>query len=196
MSYPLSTRSLTMFWRRARSQPPTGALLHHRYVRTVLHYVSVRLGPGAEAEDTVAEVFAAVLQRLDHCPHPASDGAEHDPARAWILGVARRKVADAFRRRTRRREVPLEAALPSAEGDAPEAKSLAAEAARQLQAILKTLPDDQREALLLKYVDGLSLAELGPVLGRSPRAASQLLYRAREAVRRQGSAYFLAEDTP
>lgn len=195
MSYLLGIKLLRGLRSRGQTQQLTGDLLHRRYAHTVLGYVAVRLGAGPEAEDVTAEVFAALLGRLDACPHPAEDGAEHDPARAWILGVARRKVADALRKKTRRREESLPTTLLVAPGEAPEAQTLAAEAARQLRAILETLPADQREALLLKYVDGLGMAEIGAVMGRSPRAANQLLYRAREAVRQRGGAYFTMEET-
>jgi RNA polymerase sigma-70 factor, ECF subfamily len=181
---------------RARPQPWSAALLDGRYRQAVLRYVTARLGAGAEAEDAIAETFLAALARLDRCPAMAEESADHDPARAWLLGIARRKVADALRRRTRsQRETALSEMLNAPNGQRPEALALRSEAAQTLQQILANLPPDQREALLLKYVDGLSLEELGQVMGRSTRAASQLLYRAREAVRREGADYFSAEET-
>jgi RNA polymerase sigma-70 factor, ECF subfamily len=194
---PISLGGLPVWAARSRSrpQPWSAALLDRRYRQAVLRYASARVGAGSEAEDVVAETFAAALARLDACPAPVEEGAEHDPARAWLLGIARRKVADALRQKTRRRETALSETLNAPASQRPEPQALADEAARTLQAILEGLPADQREALLLKYVDGLSLIEMGRVMGRSSRAASQLLYRAREAVRRQGATYFSAEET-
>ena len=67
------------------------------------------------------------------------------------------------------------------------------ERARLLREMLAALPEDQREALLLHYVEGLPQAEMAVVLGRSPAAVNSLLQRARAAVYRQGHDYFLGE---
>ena len=90
MPYPLSLKPRALFRGRSQAQPPTGTLLHQRYARAVLTYVVTRLGQGAEADDTTAEVFAAALAGLDRCPPPADEGAQDDPARAWMIGIARR----------------------------------------------------------------------------------------------------------
>lgn len=193
---PISLGTLHRWMVRSRAAPPwSGARLHQRYGQTLLRYTTARLGPGPEAEDAAAEAFAAALARLDSCPADVGEDATEDPTRAWLLGIARRKVADSLRRRTRsQRESPLSETLPAPTAQSPEPQALADEAAQTLRTILASLASDQREALLLKYVDGLSLVELGQVLGRSPRAASQLLYRAREAARRHGADYFATKE--
>lgn len=186
-------RSALPFWKlRVIGPPPTAGELHRRYLGTVLNYVSARLGPGPEAEDVTAEVFGAAFASLHKCPRqPARE--EHDPARAWLLGIARRKVVDVHRRRKRRPEAALGPELPSAPGNDPEARMLSAEASHTLQAILDGLPELQREVLRLKYLEELSLVEIGRVLGKSPGAVGQLLYRARQSARRVGAEYFAIE---
>jgi RNA polymerase sigma-70 factor (ECF subfamily) len=164
--------------------------LPSRYLATVVRYATARLGPGAEAEDVAAEVFVAAFASWKHCPTPASDGADHDPVRAWLLGIARRKVADALRRRQRRPESELSEAQTQQEAGSPEEELLGDEALEQLKAVLAALSEDQREALRLKYVEELSLVEMGIILKRSPAAVGQLLHRARAAARLKGSAYF------
>ncbi len=76
----------------------------------------------------------------------------------------------------------------------PEADVLTKEAAKELDELLDTLPTLQREALLLKYVDELSLVEIGKTLNKSPNAVGQLLHRARQTMRERGSRYFLMEE--
>jgi RNA polymerase sigma-70 factor (ECF subfamily) len=192
---PPFTLSLTKklpapFWRRHPADAaPTAAELHRQYLRAVLSYVSARLGAGDEAEDVAADVFGAAFKNLRSCPRRAPDESG-DPVRAWLFGIARRKVADVYRRRARRPEAALGSELPAPEQQAPEARALAEEAARTLRAILDELPEMQREALRLKYLEELSLVEIGLVLGKSPAAVAQLLHRARQAVRTRGERYF------
>jgi RNA polymerase sigma-70 factor, ECF subfamily len=186
----MTTRStFALPWRRTLAiEKLTPGELPTRYLAVVVRYASARLGPGAEAEDVAAEVFVAAFASWKHCPTPTSETADHDPVRAWLFGIARRKVADALRRRQRHPESEL--SEQRAGGGSPEVELLGDEALEQLKAILAALPDDQREALRLKYIEELSLVEMGIVLKRSPAAVGQLLHRARAAARARGSAYF------
>lgn len=59
-----------------------------------------------------------------------------------------------------------------------------------VNSILDKLPDDQSQALVLKYVNGLSTDEVGSVLKRSPEAANSLLQRARQSFRELGAGTF------
>jgi RNA polymerase sigma-70 factor (ECF subfamily) len=173
------------------------AELHRRYLKEVFQYVSRRV-PRQEAEDITMQVFAAALQALPRfrgdCPH-----------RLWLLRIAHGRVADALRRRAARRETlaselvhaeagadPLAEAMASAlEG--PEAVFERAEAQRVVRRLVDRLNPDQREALLLQYVEELPIAEIAVVMGRSPAAVNSLLQRARATVFRLGRAYFLDE---
>ena len=140
----------------------------------------------------VAEVFGAAFRALSRCPAPASHGSDHDPARAWLFGIARHKVADHLRRTKNRETLPLPESLLAPGG--PESCMATAETARALRSVLEALPVLQKEALLLKYVEQLSLAEIALALGKSETAISQLLYRARQSAREHGKAYFCSEE--
>jgi RNA polymerase sigma-70 factor (ECF subfamily) len=161
--------------------------LQQRYLTGVFRYVSRRLARREDAEDVTAEVFAAAFESL---PGRRGDG---DPF-LWLLGIARRKVTDAIRRQARRRETSATemALLPeTVGGEDPQSALARAEARQELRRIVDGLRPDQREALLLQHMDGLSVSEIAVVLGRSPAAVNSLLQRARAAVYRQGQAYFL-----
>ncbi len=177
------------------ARAPTADELQRRYLPAVLNYVAARVGRGdtAEAEDITAEVFAAAFTFLHRCPElegSAPSISEHDPARAWLLGIARRKTCDSYRRRARRPQDTLTERYPAPSEQSPESQVLAEEAARTLYEILSTLPDEQREALCLRYIDELSLGDMGRLLGKSPNAVAQLLHRARQSMRVRGAAYF------
>ncbi len=175
-----------MFFRKA---PITADLLRTRYLGAVLAYVATRVEADA-AEDITVEVFGAAFRSLHRCPAPTPQEAAHDPARAWLFGIARHKVADYCR--TRRDDLPLSESLlaPSV----PEQVAECAATAKALHHVLNQLHPLQKEALLLKYVEQLSLAEIALVLGKSETAISQLLYRARQSARVHGQAYFCEEE--
>ena len=168
--------------------------LQRRYLAAVLNYAAVRVGSSgeAEAEDITAEVFAAAFAAPHRCPTISSQNHQSgdDPIRAWLFGIARRKLADSFRRRTRRPRTALLPGHPAPANQGPEPQFLRSEAAQMLQTILSKLPELQREALLLRYIDEMSLIEIGLVLGKSPNAIAQLLHRARQTARTHGAAYF------
>jgi RNA polymerase sigma-70 factor (ECF subfamily) len=157
-----------------------------------------------EAEDITAEVFAAAAAGL-------SRFRGQSPPSVWLLSIARRKIIDFWRRRSARPEtlasqladVETEAealwehARSAAGGTAaegPETLLMRAEARRVARELLAQLNADQREAVLLQYVEGLSVAEIAAVMGRSPGAITSLLHRARATLYRRGRAYFLGDD--
>ena len=166
----------------------TAEALHQRYLPDVFAYVARRVSDHQEAEDVTAEVFAAAFVAL-----PRQKGL--NGPYPWLLGIARRKVADALRRWGRRegRTSALTEETPAASSGQPEAALARRERASLIREMLATLPKDQREALLLHYVEGLPQAQVAAVLGRSPAAVNSLLQRARAAVYRQGHDYFLGE---
>jgi RNA polymerase sigma factor (sigma-70 family) len=177
-----------------RTERVTAAELHERYLKDVFRYVSRRVSRQEEAEDITAEVFAAAflgLSRFHGQCHPY----------LWLLTIARRKIIDAQRRRAARRETlvsELADDAPAAEAvwqalavaGGPEAALAKAEADRVLRELIAGLNPDQREALLLKYWERLSIAEIAVIMGRSPASVNSLLQRARTTLYRRGRAYF------
>jgi RNA polymerase sigma factor (sigma-70 family) len=133
--------------------------------RHVLAYALRRADP-ATAEDVVAETFVIAWRRLDDLP---------DQPLPWLLGVARRVLANmrrgerrrlALLDRLRREPAPVTAAVAGAEG-----RALAA---------LAALSERDREALLLHAWDGLDHAGAGTVMGCSAATFAVRLHRARE----------------
>ncbi len=153
-------------------------LLKEAYLAEIFAYASRRLPRREDAEDATAETFQAALAKV----HRMKDA---DP-RLWLYGIARRKVADMHRRAQRRREVSLHVEIPFPPSDSVERD----EARREMRRIVLRLPEDQREALLLQYLEDLSHGEIAKVMKRSPAAVNSLLQRARAQVHRDGRAYF------
>lgn len=173
----------------------TAAVLHERYLEDVFRYVLRRVPSVPEAEDITAEVFAAAAASLRRFQGQCAPYL-------WLLGIARRKIADSLRRRAVRREVlhsemtddaaasdPLWETLVAVEG--PEAALVRAEARRVVRELVAGLSPDQREAVLLQYMEQLSLAEIATVMGRSEDSVKSLLKRARAVLHQRGQDYFL-----
>jgi RNA polymerase sigma-70 factor (ECF subfamily) len=97
---------------------------------------------------------------------------------AWLIGVARHKLADHWRRRAREQRGIV---LAETGVDDPWDEHIDTEAAH---AALRQLSGSQRAALTLRYLDGLSVAEVAECLGRSLHATETLLMRAKAALRR------------
>jgi RNA polymerase sigma-70 factor (ECF subfamily) len=142
----------------------------------VLRYAFFRLGSMEDAEDVAAQVLHDARRMGERL-------ATIQDARLYMLGMTRRKVAGALRKRgrhSRARSLDDPSFLPpSTDGD------VAATHRRLLVSqVLRQLPDDQREALALKYLHGLSAEEIAPLIQRTPTAVNSLLQRAREAFAR------------
>jgi RNA polymerase sigma factor (sigma-70 family) len=139
---------------------------HHAAVRS---YVARRAGGGVGIDDAVADTFLVAWRRLDDVP---------DAPLPWLLGVARRVLADQRRSAHRRRSLVqrLRTADP-APGWAPPL-SLGPE----LASALASLTDHEREALLLVAWDELTPAEAAVAAGCSPAAFRVRLHRARRRV--------------
>ena len=182
----------------------SAAGLHERYLEDVYRYVLRHVSGIEAAEDITAEVFAAAAAGL-------SRFRGQSLPYVWLLSIARRKIIDFRRRRTARPEMlaseladaaveaeavweQVRSAAGSAAVEGPEAIVMRAEARRVARELLAQLNADQREAVLLQYVEGLSVAEIAAVMGRSPGAITSLLHRARATLYRRGRAYFLDDD--
>ena len=100
---------------------------------------------------------------------------------AWLVGVARHKLADHWRRTAREQRGLAAVAVLAEDADDPWDERLNAQVAH---AALARLPGPQRAALTLRYLDGLPVAEVAEYLGRSEPATETLLVRARAALRR------------
>lgn len=147
----------------------------------VVHYCRGRLGRMAGAydlaDDVAQEVCVAVLRAL---PRYRDEGR---PFRAWVYGIASRKVADAQRRGFREPllldELPES---PDTVGD-PEEFAVRTSEADRARRLMKYLPEQQREVLWLRIAVGYSAGETGRVLGMSAGAVRVAQHRALERLR-------------
>ncbi len=154
-------------------QPAAGAdllALYDEALPQVYGYLLSRCGQKALAEDLTAETFLAAVDTVRR-DQPVSV--------AWLIGVARHKLVDHWRRLAR--EERSLALVPTGPEPPWEDGVLDAVAAR---AVLERLGPQHRLALTLRYLDGLPVPEVARLLDRTLHATEALLVRARAAFRR------------
>jgi RNA polymerase sigma-70 factor, ECF subfamily len=140
----------------------------------VYGYLISRCGSAAVAEDLTAETFLAAADAVRRADPPAT-------STAWLVGVARHKLVDHWRRREREERGLRAVADGQPEVDDPWDVELNAFRARD---VLDQLTPTHRAALTLRYLDDLPVVEVAALLERSVRAAEGVLVRARAAFRR------------
>jgi RNA polymerase sigma-70 factor (ECF subfamily) len=147
-------------------------VLYERYVGRIYNYIYYRTGNTYDAEDLTARVF---LRALRHIGNYTDRGL---PFSAWLYRIAHNLVANWHRDNSRRREVPLEEILlPRPPGEHPEMVLLQSEEHEGLLRVIRTLPPDRQQLLILKFVEHLSNAEIGQIMGRTEGAVKSLYHR-------------------
>ncbi|MBO0728308.1 MAG: RNA polymerase sigma factor [Acidimicrobiaceae bacterium] len=146
--------------------------IYRQALPEVYGYLVARCGNVAVAEDLTAETFMAAVTATQREEPP-------DVTVGWLIGVARHKLVDHWRRSAR--EQRRLSAVAEPESEDPWEQRLDADA---VHAALRRLNGHQRGALTLRYLDGLSVADVAECLGRSVPATETLLMRAKAALRR------------
>lgn len=139
---------------------------------TVLAYATRRSDPDT-AQEVVAETFAVAWRRLDVVP---------DPAIAWLLGVARKVLAN--ERRSRARAESLTLRIVNGSGSSPDDPADVVDARVSMQAAIDRLLPAEREVLELLAWEGLSPAQAAETLGCSRAAIAVRMHRARRRLLR------------
>jgi RNA polymerase sigma-70 factor, ECF subfamily len=156
-------------------------LLYERYVDTVYRYVYVRVGSQQLAEDITSETFLRALRRLDSFSWQGRDIA------AWFITIARNLITDNAKSARFRMEVSTADMLDADTrvGSAPDVEVLERLRDERLLGAVRRLKPEQAECVVLRFLQGLSLAETAKVLGRSEGAVKQLQLRAVRSLHRE-----------
>jgi RNA polymerase sigma-70 factor, ECF subfamily len=138
---------------------------------TLLRYLHV-ITP--EAEDVAGDTWLQVVKGL-----PRFRGGE-EAFRAWLFTIARHRAVDAGRSRSRRADVPLTLTGVADQPLAPDAAELALEAisTRSVMVLIKSLPRDHAEIIMLRVVAGLEAADVALIVGKTPGAVRVTAHRA------------------
>jgi RNA polymerase sigma-70 factor (ECF subfamily) len=148
--------------------------LIRRWAMPLRRYVG-RVAGNSDADELVQDIWLRVLNGIGRLQDPAK-------IRAWLFGIAHRRLMDRFRERyatpiesdTGADDLAVEAGNPDRELEA-----------RELERGLEQLPRPEREVLSLFYLDELSLAEVAQVLAVPVGTIKSRLFRARKLLRQQ-----------
>jgi len=147
-------------------------VLYERYVARIYTYIYYRTGNSDDAEDLTARVFFRAMRHIGNYRHRGL------PFSAWLYRIAHNLVANWYRDKSRRREIPLdEFVFGHQTGDHPESELLQNEELEKLLKDIRYLPADRQQLLILKFVEHLSNAEIGRIMGRSEGAVKSLYHR-------------------
>ena len=143
----------------------------------VVRYCRARVGAaersGLSAEDVAQEVCVAAMMAL---PRYRDQGR---PFLAFVYGIAAHKVADAHRAAGRNKADPTDVVPERLSVDAgPEQQAINSDASARMDALLRVLPEKQREILILRVVVGMSAEETAEAVGSTPGAVRVAQHRA------------------
>lgn len=155
-------------------------LLYERYIERIFNYVYYRTGNLHDAEDLTARVFQRAMNHI----HNYTDRGV--PFSAWLYRIAHNLVANWHRDRSRRQEIPLnDLPIVPSKDDRPEATLVRSQDQDVLLRLIRQLPAERQTLLILKFVENLSNAEIGQIMGRSEGAVKSLYHRTLLALRDQ-----------
>lgn len=145
---------------------------------SVFRYIYYRVSDQETAEDLAAEVFVRMVERIG-----AYEQRER-PILAWLYTIAHHLVTDHYRLRSKVDPLPLEESLVAGETCQPDQTADRRQDRECLVRAMACLTEEQRQVILLKFVEDRDIAEVAAVLGKNERAIRSLQHRALAALHR------------
>ena len=156
----LETSDDLVLERAAQGDADAFGILYERYVGRIYNYIYYRTGNTHDAEDLTERVFFRAYRHISAYDNRGL------PLSAWLYRIAHNLVANWHRDNSRRREIPLEEGiLGSPHGEHPEHSLMDSEERERLLLVIRRLPAERQQLILLKFVDHLSNAEIGEYYG-------------------------------
>lgn len=159
---------------RAQEDQEAFGKLYQKYLKMVYNYVYYRVGHVEEAEDITESVFLHALLNFRRYQDRGL------PFSAWLMKIAHNLVANWYRRENRAVRVSLDsedAVELSCQAPSPEEVVESREESNRVLSLIRRLPEERQQALILRYAAGLKHREIGEVMGKSTTAVKVLLHR-------------------
>lgn len=150
-------------------------LFEEQYDR-VYRYAYLRTGNAADADDVASTTFAEAVRGIGRYQHRGT------PIAAWLFRIAHNETVDLLKRRARRLSVTLE--HPQVAHAAAPDDIASADHRREVAEALGVLKHEHRDVLMLRLVEGHSVADTARMLGKTEGAVKVMQMRALQTVRR------------
>jgi RNA polymerase sigma-70 factor (ECF subfamily) len=148
--------------------------LYRAHLRDVYSYAYYRVGNHHDAEDLTEQTFLQAYRHFERAQHESRGR----PLRPWLIRIAHNLAANLYRDRSRKPAWPID---ESTTLTAPHTTEQLVEGREELSRVLDgvhRLPDDRREALIMRFALGMDNREIARALGRSGGATKVLIHRA------------------
>ena len=148
--------------------------LYRAHVRDVYSYAYYRVGNHHDAEDLTEQTFLQAYRHFER----AQRESRGRPLRPWLIRIAHNLAANLYRDRSRKPSRPIDETTPL---PTPHTTEQLVEGREELGRILEAvrlLPNDRREALIMRFALGMDNREIARTLGRSDGATKVLIHRA------------------
>lgn len=155
--------------------------LYRLYYERIYRHVRLKVHSPVDAEDITSNVFLNAWRTIDQfIPRRESSFA------AWLYSIAHNGVIDRLRRFRDEMSLDISDKHPAAHATepGPESQIEGQLAIDELYAALETLTPEQREVVLLRFVEGLSAREVGDIMGKNEGAVRGMQFRAIDSLRR------------
>ncbi len=147
--------------------------LYDRYVDIVFRFIYYRVNDRGMAEDFTSETFLRALRRISTITYQGRDIG------AWFITIARNIVLDHMKSARHRLEITTADTIEGKESSpSPEAAVLDALSSDRLMHAVKQLGDEQRDCVMLRFIQGFSVSETAAVMGKNDGAIKALQHRA------------------
>ena len=151
------------------------------HLRDVYSYSYYRVGNHHDAEDLTEQTFLQAYRHFERAQRE-SNGR---PLRPWLIRIAHNLAANYYRDRSRKPQTPIDDAGVLSSPHSTEALVEGREELREVMEGLTHLPDDRREALIMRFALGMDNREIARALGRTDGATKVLIHRAIKQLQEQ-----------
>ncbi|MBN1977880.1 MAG: sigma-70 family RNA polymerase sigma factor [Anaerolineae bacterium] len=173
----MSDDEARLIQRAKQGDPAAFTEIYERCQPFIYRYVLYQLGDAATAEDLTSEVFIRMVEKIDRFTYRGR------PLLAWLYTIARNLITDHRRRAGKIQPLTPDSQLTDEAVDI-EGSVLGKLTLRRLTIAIAQLTKDQRQVILLRFIEGLDNATAAAVLGKSVNAIKALQHRALTSLRR------------
>lgn len=143
-----------------RRDPDAFGALYDEYVDQIFRYIYYKIGNFTEAQDLTGQTFLKAFENID------SYEVREVAFSSWLYRIAHNLIVDYFRRESKRENVPIdENPPPVTNSDDPVEMVMADLDSQRLYRAMQKLTYNQREVLILKFIDNLSNIQIAEIMG-------------------------------